>query len=133
MNLQQDKKKIIIIIIAITVSTLAIKYLNKGKPVEAYKVIKQNSTTGVTVTGTVQSDGGIFLAPSVTSRITKLYTKEGKFVKRGQILAKLSTTEAEGNLESSRGQYETAIAQLQIWKQNQEFKKTLLRRQKLMK
>ena len=79
---------------------------------EAYKIKRENAVKGITATGTVRSNQDISLSSSVVAEIREIRFKEGDFVKKGQVLALLNNSQAEGNVTSAEGQLDTASAQL---------------------
>lgn len=73
-----------------------------------FKVAPFNTTTGVTVTGTVVSANDVKVSSSVSGEITEIKFKEGDYVKKGTILAIIDQKESEKNLEALRQDYESA-------------------------
>lgn len=107
------RKRIIALILGLLALIVLLGWFFLGiENAEGYKVKIEDAISGVTVTGTVRSDNDISLTAGVTGKISKILFKEGEFVTRGQLLALIDRNEVLGNLETAKGQYDTAFYQL---------------------
>ena len=91
-----------------------------GKPLEAPRPVPVGvaqcrlvqEPERVVVSGTVASAGGATLmAFTVPGRVVQVFPREGAFVRKGQVLAELDTTNLAHGLEASRAQRLAAEAQ----------------------
>ena len=78
------------------------------------QVKKEDFTETVLSTGSVAPENRLEIKPPVAGRIDQLLVKEGQKVKKGQILAWISSTERAAMLDSARGEDEAALKQ---WEQ----------------
>jgi membrane fusion protein (multidrug efflux system) len=80
------------------------------------KVVKDNFALDLDAIGTVQAFESADISSNVTERITEIAFKDGDFVKKGTLLAKLSDSEEQAMLTSARAtlaEEEREIARLQ--------------------
>ncbi len=64
----------------------------------------------VLATGNVQPNNQLSIKPSISGRIEKILIKEGDYVKKGQVLVELSSTERATLLDAARSQGPDALA-----------------------
>ncbi len=76
-------------------------------------VTKDNLQITVLATGNVQPHNQLSIKPSISGRIEKLLVNEGDYVKKGQILAQLSSTERATLLDAARAQGPDILAKWQ--------------------
>lgn len=114
------KKKHWIIIGLVVVAIVAFSLLAKkrNRLEIAYKdVVIENGDLEVTIlaTGTVQPENRLEIKPPVPGRIEEVLTKEGQVVKRGDVLAWMSSTERAALLDAARSQ---GPKELKKWEKN---------------
>lgn len=79
---------------------------NKQKDANTYVPITANKgdlLLAVQATGTVQPENRVVIKPPINGRIDKILAKEGQAVKKGQILAQMSSTDRAALLDVARG------------------------------
>lgn len=114
----ENKNKIIIIFLVIV---LAGGYIIYGKYKEAnpdftYKVVsleERNLQKEISIDGRIVSDYEIDLASEIPGIISKIYVKEGDYVKKGQLLMKLKDTDLRSQVSSSYANQKINIASLE--------------------
>ncbi len=114
-----NKKKIKLFVICfIIVSFILFSFLRaKFKP-ETGEIVKEFSPilgsieTVISTTGTVLPKNRLEITPPVAGRIDNIIVKEGDYVKAGDTLAWMSSTERAALLDAARGQGE---AKLKYW------------------
>lgn len=92
------------------VATLAMSSCNKG-PEFVYsteKVMRQDITTSVTATGTIEPVTKVEVGTQVSGIVSHLYVDYNSVVKAGQVIAELDRTNLISELESSRAQLKSA-------------------------
>lgn len=80
------------------------------------KVVKDNFALDLDAIGTVQAFESADISSNVTERVTEITFKDGDFVKKGTLLAKLSDSEEQAMLTSAKAtlaEEEREIARLQ--------------------
>lgn len=91
-----------------TIAVTAIFFFNKEDPAKiSYTESKAEIGTlhiKVLATGTVQPENRLEIIPPIPGRIEKVLIKEGDRVKKGQILAWMSSTERAALLDAARSQ-----------------------------
>lgn len=113
-------KKASIIKAAIGLAVIAgglIFFLPKSS-VETYQVefvVRSDITIQINATGTVQPENRLEIKPPIAGRIEDMLVKEGEVVKKGQILAWMSSTERAALLDAARAQGEQEYKK---WEQN---------------
>ena len=119
------KKKTIILIITVIVLAL-IAYLifgknktNAGKiKLETAKVTTGTISETINCTGTIQAQDTVEVGTQVSGIIDKIYVDFNSIVKKGQLIAKLDTTNLAANLEQSRASLDNAKAELDYQQAN---------------
>jgi macrolide-specific efflux system membrane fusion protein len=111
-----NKKKKTAVIIALVLlfgSSLAIlKTRNDKGPVEVsseFNPVLGSINLVISTTGTVYPKNRLEIKPPVGGRIESILVKEGEYVKAGQILAWMSSTERAALLDAARGQGEEKL------------------------
>lgn len=102
------KQKLIFIISSSVLILFLLWFFLDGVAVTAYKVEPKDAIKGITVSGMVRSKEDILVTTNIISSIEKFYIEEGDYVKKGQIIATLQRSEAEGYLESAEGRLMSA-------------------------
>jgi macrolide-specific efflux system membrane fusion protein len=77
------------------------------RPVE---VVRGDLEMTVLSTGTVQPQNQLNIKPPISGRIEKIFIHEGAFVKKGQLLMELSSTERAALLDTAQAQGPEALA-----------------------
>ncbi len=80
------------------------------RPVKVLKVQDLGATKVVEFPGEIRSVQRSWLAFEVSGRVIKLFVKEGQYVKKGDVLAKLDSRDYEYAYNAAKAQYETALA-----------------------
>lgn len=119
------KKKIIIIVIAVVAVVAAVLFFLKPKTVDASKIIIETAQvkTGtisktVTATGTLEAITTVEVGTQVSGIVENIYVDFNSYVKRGQLLAKLDTTNLSAALDQSRATLDNARAELDYQQAN---------------
>ena len=116
--LPAKRKKWIWLTIALMIACLIGFLLSRNstsKETYTEAVVKKTAyTETILSTGTVAPENRLDIKPPLTGRVEKLLFQEGQRVKKGQVLAWISSTERAAMLDSARGEGETALKQ---WEQ----------------
>ncbi len=84
----------------------------KVEAVTASIVSEGQATTVLTATGYVEAERKADLSPKITSRITELNVTEGTRVKKGDIIARLDSTDLDAQLAEAKANWVNADAEL---------------------
>ncbi|MCI4667798.1 MAG: efflux RND transporter periplasmic adaptor subunit [Bacteroidia bacterium] len=95
----------------------------KISPVIVEKLDKQTFKHFVNVQGTVEADKNITVSPAVGGRLTKIYVKEGQYVKTGQLLAQIDDAVLKSSVEEVKTQLN--LAKIVFEKQERLWKKKI--------
>lgn len=102
------KKKLFILLLGFGIVLLGWTVLRlKNKNNETIfdtKVIRGNMSVTILATGTVQPENRLEIKPPVAGRIERVLVEEGSKVKKGQVLAWMSSTERAALIDSIRSQ-----------------------------
>lgn len=132
------KKKIIIIAIAVVAVVTTAFFLLKPKTVDASKINIETAEvkTGtisktITATGTLEAITTVEVGTQVSGIVENIYVDFNSYVKRGQLLAKLDTTNLAAAMDQSRATLDNAKAELDYQQANYDrleplYKKTML-------
>ena len=116
--LPAKRKKWIWFCIAVAlVAVLAFFFTRKKEEKVTYTeatVRKTSFTETILSTGTVSPENRLDIKPPVAGRVEKLLVQEGQRVKKGQVLAWVSSSERAAMLDSARGEGEASLKQ---WEQ----------------
>lgn len=107
MKRMNRKKTLIIAAILVVVVAIAIYFATKKSNDDEYKkVVVTQGMIKVTVlsTGTVQPENRLEIKPQVSGRVEKVLVKEGQYVKKGDTLALISSTERAALMDAARAQ-----------------------------
>ncbi len=80
--------------------------------VTASVVTEGQATTVLTATGYVEAERKADLSPKITSRITRLNVTEGTRVRKGDIIARLDSTDLDAQLAEAQANWVNAQAEL---------------------
>ena len=132
------KKKIIIIAIAVVAVVTTAFFLLKPKTVDVSKINIETAAvkTGtisktITATGTLEAITTVEVGTQVSGIVENIYVDFNSYVKRGQLLAKLDTTNLAAAMDQSRATLDNAKAELDYQQANYDrleplYKKTML-------
>ena len=118
------KKTIIIIAILITVSASAFMVLKPKKinadniNIETAKAEKGNVSKTVTATGTLEATTTVEVGTQVSGIIENIYVDFNTYVKKGQLMAKIDTTNLAAAMEQSQATLDNAKAELDYQQAN---------------
>jgi HlyD family secretion protein len=84
----------------------------KVEAVTASVVSEGQATTVLSATGYVEAERKADLSPKITSRITELNVTEGTKVKKGNIIARLDSTDLDAQLAEAKANWVNADAEL---------------------
>ena len=85
----------------------------KVEAVTASVVSEGQATTVLSATGYVEAERKADLSPKITSRITELNVTEGTRVKKGDVIARLDSTDLDAQLAEAKANWVNADAELQ--------------------
>ena len=85
----------------------------KVEVVTASVVTEGQATTVLTATGYVEAEVKADLSPKITSRIIELNVTEGTRVKKGDVIARLDSTDLDAQLAEARANWVNAQAELE--------------------
>jgi len=119
------KKKIIIIAVVVIAVLATTFYFLKPKTVDASKIDIETSpvTLGsisktVTATGTLEAITTVEVGTQVSGIVENLYVDFNSYVKKGQLLAKLDTTNLAAAMDQSRATLDNAKAEVDYQQAN---------------
>ncbi len=107
MKKMNKTKCLIIAMVLIVVVAITVYYSTKRSNDDEYKkVFVTQGTVQVTVlsTGIVQPENRLEIKPQVSGRVEKVVVKEGQYVKKGDTLALISSTERAALMDAARAQ-----------------------------
>lgn len=115
-------KNSIIVLVAAIVVFFGYKYFTKEKKasiaVQTVKLSKQNVTTSVTATGTVEPVDQVDVGTQVSGIINHIYADYNSPVKKGQLLAELDKTNLQESVNNALAQYNASLNELNYYQQN---------------
>ncbi len=89
------------------------------------EVVKQDITTSVTATGTIEPVTSVTVGTQVSGIVSKLYVDYNSVVKAGDVIAELDRTNLMSELSSAKASLNSAQSELDYQKANHERYKTL--------
>ncbi|MBI2519741.1 MAG: efflux RND transporter periplasmic adaptor subunit [Bdellovibrio sp.] len=116
-----SRKKLWIILILLLIVVVAVSvftYQKKNSLEISYRevrVTRENVAVTILATGTVQPENRLEIKPPIAGRIEKVLVEEGKKVRKGQILAWMSSTERAALLDAARA---LGAEELKKWEDN---------------
>lgn len=115
-------KNSIIVLVAAIVVFFGYKYFTTEKKasiaVQTVKLSKQNVTTSVTATGTVEPVDEVDVGTQVSGIINHIYADYNSPVKKGQLLAELDKTNLQESVNNALAQYNASLNELNYYQQN---------------
>ncbi len=134
------KKKIIIIAIAVVAVVATAFYFLRPKTVDASKINIETARvkTGtisktITATGTLEAITTVEVGTQVSGIVENIYVDFNSYVKKGQLLAKLDTTNLAAALEQSKATLDNAKAELDYQQANYDRLEPLYKKNMLAK
>lgn len=119
------KKRIIIIIVIVAAIAVSIFMVLKPKKIDAEKINietaeaqKGTVSKTVTATGTLEAITTVDVGTQVSGIIENIYVDFNSYVKKGQLLAKIDTTNLAAAMEQSQATLDNAIAELNYQQAN---------------
>ena len=111
-------KLVVIAISAVAVVGGGVSYWYSGRPApieyREIKIERGSIARTILATGTVQPENRVEIKPPVPGRVEEVLVKEGQVVKKGQLLALMSSTERAGLLDAARSK---GIEEVKRWKE----------------
>jgi macrolide-specific efflux system membrane fusion protein len=86
------------------------KRVSKAPEYSQTTVVRGDLSVGVQATGSVQPQNRLEVRPSLAGRVEEMLVREGDYVKRGQVLAWLSSTERAALVDAARARGPEALA-----------------------
>ena len=115
-------KNSIIVLVAAIVVFFGYKYFTTEKKAsiaaQTVKLSKQNVTTSVTATGTVEPVDQVDVGTQVSGIINHIYADYNKKEKKGQLLAELDKTNLQESVNNALAQYNASLNELNYYHQN---------------
>ncbi|MPS65373.1 MAG: efflux RND transporter periplasmic adaptor subunit [Chryseobacterium sp.] len=115
-------KNSIITLVAVIAVFFIYQYFTQKKEakisIQTVKLSKQNITTSVTATGTVEPVDQVEVGTQVSGIINHIYADYNSQVKKGQLLAELDKTNLQESVNNALAQYEAALNELNYYQQN---------------
>lgn len=112
------KKKLVMGIVLLIVVGIVLKFFffKNGQKIQYTEGLIKKGSIQVTIlaTGTVQPENRLEIKPPVAGRIEKILVEEGDQVKKGQVLAWMSSTERAALIDSARSQ---GVEELKRWEE----------------
>lgn len=134
------KKKIIFIAIGVAVVAIAAFFILKPKTVDASKISIETSAakTGtisktVTATGTLEAITTVEVGTQVSGIVENIYVDFNSYVKKGQLMARLDTTNLAAALEQTQATLDNAKAELDYQQANYDRLEPLYKKNMLAK
>lgn len=110
-----NKKKILIAVIGVGIlGGVAYSFRSKEKTKTIYEdisVTRENMSVSVLATGTVSPENRLEIKSPIAGRAEEIVVKEGANVRKGQILAWMSSTERAALLDAARAKGEAEVKQ----------------------
>lgn len=112
----------ILFLAAVIVIVFAYRFFAKAKDaeinVQTVKLTKQDVTTSVTATGTVEPVDTVQVGTQVSGLIKNIYVDYNSEVKKGQLLAEIDKTNLQESVNDAQAQYNSALNELSYQQQN---------------
>jgi len=114
-------KRFVVVLLLVIAVAAGIFYVHqhakKDLDIHYREVTASRGDLNVTVlaTGTVEPENRLEIKPPVAGRVDSVLVKEGQYVKKGQILAWMSSTERAALIDAARAQGE---AEVKRWEEN---------------
>ena len=112
MKLTRKGKVIVLIIIALITIWIINTYRNSGLEVSVHEAVYGEFIESVNISGEVVAENSATLSFQTAGEVTQVNFKEGDFVKKGDVIAKLDTTLLYYNYQSAQASLRSAQASL---------------------
>lgn len=119
------KKRTVFIIIAVGIIAIAAYLIFGGKKVDAGKInietakVEQGTISkSVTATGTLEAITTVDVGTQVSGIVEQIFVDFNSYVKKGQLLAKIDTTNLAASLEQTKAALDNAKAELDYQEAN---------------
>lgn len=121
--MKKSKIKLIIILLLIAVTGVGVYYyfFRDEKSIiqlDTVKVEKNDITSSVTATGTIEPIDEVEVGTQVSGTIDKIFVDYNSGVKKGQLIAQLDTQTLQASLDDARASYNSALNDLNYYQQN---------------
>jgi macrolide-specific efflux system membrane fusion protein len=115
-KLKTKKRELAILTVIIFAVFFAKNYFGKNSDVDYRENIVERGDINIIIlsTGTVQPENRLEIKPPIAGRVEKVLIEEGQFVKKGTILAWMSSVERATLLDSARAE---GAAELKKWEE----------------
>jgi hypothetical protein len=114
---------ILILIILAAISYFAFSKISKNKGETKYVLTRaKRETISVSVSGSgnIEAVNEVNILPNVSGKIQNIFVKKGDFVKEGQVLVKLDTSDIENTISGLETQIQTIKMSLESYQKNLE-------------
>ena len=91
---------------------------NSAKEVSIEAAEKRDITESVTASGNIYTEEEVKISSDVSGEIIELYIKEGQYVEKGTLLAKIQPESYQAMVDQSDAQYNNALANLKNMQAN---------------
>ena len=113
--IRNNKSKIVIIIIILAAGFFAYTHLSANRQettgsIELIQPVIGDVMVTIATTGVVEPQNRLEIKPSIGGRIDEVLVDEGDFVKKGQALAWMSSTERAALIDAARSQGDEVLA-----------------------
>ncbi|MCS3531933.1 efflux RND transporter periplasmic adaptor subunit [Chryseobacterium sp. JUb7] len=112
----------ILFLVAAVVIVFAYRYFTQSEEpqinIQTVKLTKQDVTTSVTATGTVEPVDTVQVGTQVSGLIKHIYVDYNAQVKKGQLLAEIEKTNLQESVNDAKAQYNSALNELNFQQQN---------------
>ncbi|GAA4158622.1 efflux RND transporter periplasmic adaptor subunit [Chryseobacterium ginsenosidimutans] len=112
----------ILFLVAVIVVVFTYRYFTQSEEpqitVQTVKLTKQDVTTSVTATGTVEPVDTVQVGTQVSGLIRNIYVDYNSQVKKGQLLAEIDKTNLQESVNDAQAQYNSALNELNYQQQN---------------
>ncbi len=109
-----NKTKIGLVTGIVLIVALGVYFWKKNDKAETFRttqVVSGDLTLKILATGTVQPENRLEIKPPVAGRVERVLVKEGQKVKKGEILAWLSSNERAALIDAARSQGNSEVKQ----------------------
>ncbi|QXP62117.1 efflux RND transporter periplasmic adaptor subunit [Polaribacter sp. HaHaR_3_91] len=131
--MKKNKNIIIISIVVVVLAIVGYFFINSDDAIiiEAKTVLakKENVTTMVTATGTIEPITQVEVGTQVSGVVEKIYVDYNSIVKEGQLIAELDKTNLKSSLSQTQASYDNAVSQRNYMKTIYDRQKSLFENQ----
>ncbi|WP_343329843.1 efflux RND transporter periplasmic adaptor subunit [Polaribacter staleyi] len=135
--MKKNKNLIIISLVVIVLAIVGYSFINSDDAIviEAKTVVakKENVTTMVTATGTIEPITQVEVGTQVSGVVEKIYVDYNSVVKEGQLIAELDKTNLNASKTQAQAAYDNAVSQRNYLKTIYDRQKSLYNNQVISK